>query len=62
MENKTEYTITKYKIEGTIYSFGDEKEAKEKFVEQSKLLKSDEKLEVSQSDIETTELDWNSLE
>lgn len=59
MEKETlEYKITKWKIEGTQYSFSDRDEAKKHFEETKKLLKSNETLIVTEIKSQTTDLDW----
>lgn len=58
MKKQTEYVITKWKIDGSLFGFSDEGKAREKFKEMKGLLKSNEKLSVSQTDSEIIELDW----
>lgn len=57
MTTKT-WTIVPWKIRGTMYTFHSEDEAREKYAEMRKELKSDEMLEVFEEEIEKTGLDW----
>jgi len=54
-KKRTEYTITKWKIHGTSYSFLNAKDMLAKYDEISKDLKSDEKLDVTRTEIEEFE-------
>ncbi len=52
MKKRTEFTIIKWKVDGTKYGFDNPKQMLEIYEQQRKLLKSDEKLEVIRTEIE----------